>query len=67
MSLESRLDTRAHTKYDQLIEATRALPPTPTVVVHPCDETSLVGAVEAAALGLREYLSPAPTLSSLHR
>ena len=52
MSLESRLDTRAHTKYDQLIEATRALPPTPTVVVHPCDETSLVGAVEAAALGL---------------
>src|SRR5678809_1639592 len=28
------------------------MPPTSTAVVHPCDETSLQGAIEAARLGL---------------
>jgi len=46
------LDTPTHAKYEQLIERTRALPAAPTVVVHPCDETSLLGAVEAAGLGI---------------
>jgi phosphate acetyltransferase len=46
------LDSPATTKYDQLIARTRAIPPTPTIVVHPCDETSLMGAVEAAGLGI---------------
>ncbi len=41
-----------HTKYDRLIAAATASPPVPTVVVHPCDETSLRGAVEAAAARL---------------
>ena len=35
-------------KYDRLIAATREHPPVPTVVAHPCDETSLRGALEAA-------------------
>lgn len=46
------MDTRSHVKYEQLIARTRAIPPAPTIVVHPCDETSLTGAVEAARLGI---------------
>ena len=30
----------------------KAVPPAPTIVVHPCDETSLRGAVEAAEAGI---------------
>ena len=39
-------NTRQQTKYDKLIVATKSTPPVPTIVVHPCDETSLRGAVE---------------------
>lgn len=39
-------------KYDRLIAAARAVPPTPTIVVHPCDETSLRGVVDSAAAGI---------------
>ena len=42
----------SHAKYQRLIDRCKALPPTPTAVVHPCDETSLQGAIEAARLGL---------------
>ena len=44
--------TQPASKYDRLIAAARAVPPTPTVVVHPCDETSLRGAVESAQAGI---------------
>ncbi len=44
--------TRKHEKYDRLIAACRELPATPTAVAHPCDESSLAGAVDAAKLGL---------------
>ncbi len=43
---------REHAKYQHLIDVCKTLPPTPTAVVHPCDESSLRGAVEAAKLGL---------------
>jgi phosphate acetyltransferase len=43
---------RAHEKYERLIAFCRALPPTPTAVAHPCDQSSLQGAVDAARLGL---------------
>jgi len=43
---------RAHEKYERLLEFCRSLPPTPTAVAHPCDESSLRGAVEAGQLGL---------------
>ena len=36
-------------KYERLIARAQAFPPATTIVVHPCDETSLRGAVEAAA------------------
>src|SRR5512132_1129705 len=43
---------RQHEKYDRLIAAAKALPPLATAVAHPCDETSLKGALEAAEAGL---------------
>src|ERR1700756_3167314 len=43
---------RLHSKYDRLIAAAKAIPPAATIVVHPCDETSLRGVVEAASAGL---------------
>jgi phosphate acetyltransferase len=39
-------------KYDRLIANAKEGPAASTVVVHPCDETSLRGAVEAAEAGL---------------
>jgi len=43
---------RQHHKYERLITATRKLAPLPTAVAHPCDESSLRGAVEAAQAGM---------------
>src|SRR6476660_76164 len=45
---------KAHSasKYDRLVAAAKAVPPTPTIVVHPCDETSLRGAVDSAQAGI---------------
>ena len=37
-----------HEKYERLIAAAKALQPLATAVAHPCDETSLKGALEAA-------------------
>jgi phosphate acetyltransferase len=41
-----------HEKYDRLIAACKGIAPTPTAVAHPCDESSLAGALDAAKLGL---------------
>jgi phosphate acetyltransferase len=41
-------ESREHKKYERLIAATEGLPPLVTAVAHPCDETSLRGALEAA-------------------
>jgi phosphate acetyltransferase len=41
-----------HEKYERLIAAAKALQPLATAVAHPCDETSLKGAHEAAEEGL---------------
>ncbi len=41
-----------HEKYQRLIGRARALAPTPCAVAHPCDESALRGAVEAAQMGL---------------
>ena len=43
---------RRHEKYDQLLEMAKAHPALTTAVAHPCDESSLAGAVDAARLGL---------------
>lgn len=44
--------SNCHEKYQRLIKRCKVLPPTPTAVVHPCDENSLQGAVDAAKAGL---------------
>jgi phosphate acetyltransferase len=43
---------RAHEKYQRLVDFCKTLPPTPTAVAHPCDQSSLQGAVDAARMGL---------------
>ncbi len=45
-------EPRSHAKFDALIAACRTLAPLRTVVAHPCDESSLCGALEAARIGL---------------
>ena len=45
-------EVREHAKYERLVAATKNLPPLPTAVAHPCDETSLRGALEAAAAAM---------------
>jgi phosphate acetyltransferase len=46
------VETHSPSKYDRLIALAQAVPPTPTIVVHPCDETSLCGAVDSATAGI---------------
>ena len=41
-----------HEKYQRLIDYCKDLPPLPTAVAHPCDKSSLAGALEAARIGL---------------
>jgi phosphate acetyltransferase len=43
---------RQHAKYERLIDAAKTKAPLPTAVAHPCDETSLAGALEAYREGL---------------
>jgi len=38
--------------YDRLIARARALPAIRTAVAHPCEESALIGAIEAAAAGM---------------
>jgi phosphate acetyltransferase len=40
--------TQTHAKYERLIADAKKVPPATTIVVHPCDETSLRGAADAA-------------------
>jgi phosphate acetyltransferase len=49
-----------HEKYNQLIARCKALPPVPTAVAHPCDESSLKGAIEAAELGILKPILVGP-------
>ena len=48
-------------KYDRLIALAKQIPPAPTIVVHPCDESSLRGAVEAAQAGIIIPILVGPT------
>ena len=52
ISLRDRPSGPSQNKYDWLIALARQVPAARTVVVHPCDETSLRGAIEAAELGI---------------
>jgi phosphate acetyltransferase len=60
MSDVSNETPRGLSKYDQLIAAARDGTPAVTLVAHPCDETSLRGAMEAAAEQLIEPVLVGP-------
>ena len=49
-----------HKKYEGLIARCQGFAPVPTAVAHPCDETSLKGAVEAAELGILQPILVGP-------
>ena len=46
------MDRRPNENYERLLARAKALPAVPTAVVHPCDASSLTGAVDAAKMGL---------------
>jgi phosphate acetyltransferase len=56
-------------KYDRLINKAKAVTAAKTIVVHPCDETSLRGATEAAALGIIDpiLVGPATKIKNVAR
>jgi phosphate acetyltransferase len=57
--MESSAD-QGREKYRLVLAMARRLPAVPTAVVHPCDEVSLEGAVEAHRLGLIKPILVAP-------
>ena len=46
------MQLRQHEKYERLVAATKEFQPLSTAVAHPCDETSLRAALEAAEAGI---------------
>src|SRR5438034_7073701 len=47
-------------KYDRLIAAAKRVPSVSTIVVHPCDESSLRGAIESAEAGIIKAILVGP-------
>jgi phosphotransacetylase len=52
VNIQTGSSPRCHDKYERLIALTRENPAIATAVAHPCDESSLRGAVEAAEAGI---------------
>jgi phosphate acetyltransferase len=48
-------------RYDRLIERAKSVPAATTLVVHPCDESSLRGATGAAEAGIIRPILVGPT------
>jgi phosphate acetyltransferase len=57
----SVLAQNPHAKYERLIARAKQVPPASMIVVHPCDETSLHGALEAAELGIIKPILVGPS------
>jgi phosphate acetyltransferase len=51
---------KKHEKYERLIATAKRAPPPMVAVAHPCDQSSLEGAVDAARLGLIEPILVGP-------
>ena len=70
-TIEKRTRSKAaevrHARYERLMASCKGLPPTPTAVAYPCDQSSLEGALEAAKLGLIApiLVGPAETIKSV--
>ena len=54
-------DPPRHEKFERLVAAAQRLPAVTTAVVHPCDDVSLGGAIEAARLKLIVPILVGPT------
>ncbi len=56
-----------HVKYERLIARAKEAPASSTIVVHPCDETSLRGPVEAAEAGIIQpiFVGPAAKITAV--
>jgi phosphate acetyltransferase len=54
------MSDRQHQKYEALIARCKAMVPVPCAVAHPCDESSLRGAVEAGQMGLMKPILVGP-------
>jgi len=55
-----QLRVQKHEKYERLIARAKELPAKSTIVAHPCDESSLRGAIEAADMGLIDPILVGP-------
>lgn len=62
-------DAAPHAKYEKLIARAKEIEPSRTVVVHPCDQTSLRGPVEAAEAGIIRpvFVGPADKIAAVAR
>jgi phosphate acetyltransferase len=69
LSLFSGKTGEVGAKYDRLIARAKEVPPATTVVAHPCDESSLRGAIEAAEAGVIVpiLVGPAAKISAVAR
>jgi len=54
------MSNHKHEKYERLIARCKALTPATCAVAHPCDESSLRGAIEAARMGLLKPILVGP-------
>ncbi len=63
------LGSPSPSKYERLIERAKHVPAATTIVVHPCDETSLRGPIEAAQAGIivPVLVGPAAKISAIAR
>src|SRR5947209_9544914 len=53
-------EAKPGTKYDRLVAAAKAIPAATTIVVYPCDESSLRGVADAAEAGIIEPILVGP-------
>lgn len=67
--VESSSGSAPHAKYEKLIARAKEAQPSSTVVVHPCDETSLRGPLEAAKAGIiiPIFVGPAAKITAVAR
>jgi phosphate acetyltransferase len=59
-------DTPAVSKHDRLVDLANDTPPAPTAIVHPCDESSIAGALAArdAELIIPVFVGPAEKITA---
>ena len=64
MSIAPLDSSRPHAKYERLIAAAKDVPAATTIVVHPCDESSLRGVIEATVAGIIKPILVGPSRTS---